>query len=44
MLYRVTDFREPGQQDVSKTAGLLNERPRKTFDLRTLYEVFAKLR
>jgi IS30 family transposase len=44
MLYPVTDFRELARRDVSKTARLLNERPRKTLGFRTPYEVFSELR
>jgi IS30 family transposase len=44
MLYLVTDFRELAQWDVSKIAGLLNERPRKTLGFKTPYEVFSELR
>jgi IS30 family transposase len=44
MLYPVSDFREPGQRDVSKTAELPNGRPRKTLGFRTPYEVFSELR
>jgi IS30 family transposase len=44
MLYPVDDFRELNQRDISKTARLLNERPRKILDFRTPYEVFSKLR
>jgi IS30 family transposase len=44
MLYPQEDFRELNQRDVSKIARLLNERPRKTLDFRTPYEVFSKLR
>jgi hypothetical protein len=44
MLYPQEDFRKLNQGDVSKIAGLLNERPRKTLDFRTPYEVFSKLR
>jgi hypothetical protein len=44
MLYPQEDFRKLNQGDVLKIAGLLNERPRKTLDFRTPYEVFSKLR
>jgi IS30 family transposase len=44
MLYPVDDFRELTQRDVSRIAKLLNDRPRKTLDFRTPYEVFSELR
>jgi IS30 family transposase len=44
MLYPVDDFRELTRRDVSRIARLLNERPRKTLDFRTPYEVFSELR
>jgi hypothetical protein len=44
MLYPVDDFRQLTQREVSKIARLLNERPRKTLDFRTPYEVFSELR
>jgi IS30 family transposase len=44
MLYPEDDFRQLTQRDVSKIARLLNERPRKTLDFRTPYEVFSDLR
>jgi IS30 family transposase len=44
MLYPVNDFRQLTQREVSKIARLLNERPRKTLDFRTPYEVFSELR
>jgi IS30 family transposase len=44
MLYPVDDFRELTQRDVSKIAKLLNDRPQKTLDFRTPYEVFSELR
>jgi IS30 family transposase len=37
------NFRELTRRDVSKIARLLNERPRKTLDFRTPYEVFSDL-
>jgi IS30 family transposase len=43
MLYPVDDFRKLTHRDVSKLARLLNERPRKTLEFRTLYEVFSHL-
>jgi IS30 family transposase len=44
MLYPVDDFRELTQRDVSRIARLLNDRPRKTRDFRTPYEVSSELR
>ncbi|MDR3114599.1 MAG: hypothetical protein LBU25_03660, partial [Treponema sp.] len=44
MLYPVEDFRELTRRDVSRIAGLLNERPRKTLDFRRPYEAFPELR
>jgi hypothetical protein len=44
MLYPVDDFRELSPRDVSRIARLLNERPRKSLDYRTPYEVFSELR
>jgi IS30 family transposase len=44
LLYPAGDFRELTQRDVSKIARLLNERPRKTLDFKTPYEVFSELR
>jgi IS30 family transposase len=44
MLYPEDDFKELTQWDVSKTAILLNERPRKTLEFRMPYEVFSELR
>jgi hypothetical protein len=41
MLYPVDDFRKLTRRDVSRIAGLLNERPRKTLGFRTPYEVFS---
>jgi IS30 family transposase len=43
MLYPVDDFRKLSQRDVSKIERLLNERSRKTLDLRMPYEVFLEL-
>jgi IS30 family transposase len=44
MLHPVNDFRQLTQREVSKIARLLNERPRKTLDFRSPYEVFSDLR
>jgi IS30 family transposase len=44
MLYPVDDFRKLSQRAISKIARLLNERPRRTLDFRTPYEVFSELR
>jgi IS30 family transposase len=44
MLYPVNDFRQLTQREVSKIVRLLNERPKKTLDFRTPYEVFSELR
>jgi IS30 family transposase len=44
MLYPADDFRKLSQRDVSRVARLLNERPRKTLDFKTPYEVFSHLR
>jgi IS30 family transposase len=43
MLYPAEDFRELTQRDISKITRLLNERPKKTLDFRTPYEVFFQL-
>jgi IS30 family transposase len=43
MLHLVNDFRQLTQRDVSKIARLLNERPRRTLDFRSPYEVFSGL-
>jgi IS30 family transposase len=44
LLDPVEDFRELTQRDVSKIAGLLNDRPRKPLGFKTPYEVFSGLR
>jgi IS30 family transposase len=44
MLYPADDFRKLTRWDVSRIAGLLNGRPRKTLDWKTLKEVFLNLR
>jgi IS30 family transposase len=44
MLYRVEDFRQLSQRDVSRVARLLNERPRQTLGFKTPMQVFPHLR